>query len=561
MGNPLRALSRKMWNSHQHTKDVVTFATLRSEFNAAGQATAELPKDKAFYGKMGEEKTGNSRDNDQRDAYSLTQIVGLILGPLLFFGILSFLTLPGLSDEGRAVLAITAWIAVWWITEAIPLGITSLMPLILLPMMGAVDGGTAASAYGDSLIFLFIGGFAIALALEKWNLHERIALSIIGAVGTSTSGLVLGFMLATGFISMWVSNMATVMLILPIGTAIIAKVVTLMKEDGVHSEEEETKFTKAIIFAIGFGATIGGSATLIGTPTNLVLAGLSKELLGIDISFATFFAFAFPLIVLLMLFGVVYITKIAYPMKVKKIANGREFVIERKKELGKMSYEEKVVLSVFLFTAFMWLTRTFIWTDLIPGLSDTMIAMVSIVLLHAIPASKENSGRILGADSLKNMPWGVLLLVGGGLALAAGFNGTDLASWIGNQLLLLDGASYVMILAIPALLAIAMTQLAPNTATVTILLPIGASLALAIDVHPLPVMTAIAMSAGFAFMLPIGTPSNAIVFATGKITMIDMLKKGTWLTILSFVLILAFVYFILPFVFGINQYEYPDALK
>ncbi|MFC7364107.1 MULTISPECIES: SLC13 family permease [Bhargavaea] len=560
MGNPMTAISRMLWNSHKRTKDTVTFANVRSELSAA-EAVSELPKGEAVPRKTEKARTGGSEEKNQKDAYSLTQLIGLLLGPVLFFSIIFLLPLPGLSPEGRAVLAITAWIAAWWITEAVPLGIASLMPLILLPVMGAVDGATAASAYGDSLIFLFIGGFALALALEKWNLHERIALTVISAVGTSTSGLVLGFMLATGFISMWVSNMATVMLMIPIGTAIIAKVVTLMKEDNVYSQEEETKFTKAIIFAIGFGGTIGGSATLIGTPTNLVLAGLAKELLGIDISFATFFAFAFPLIVLLMIFGVFYITKIAYPMNVKKITNGRSFVLERKKELGKMSYEEKIVLSIFAFTAFMWLSRTFLWQDIIPGLSDTMIAMVSAVMLHAIPASKENGGRILEADSLKNMPWGVLLLVGGGLALAAGFNGTDLAGWIGGQLLSLEGASYLLILAIPTLLATGMTQVAPNTATVTILLPIVAALALAIDVHPLPVMTAVAMGAGFAFMLPIGTPSNAIIFATGKITMVDMLKKGSWLTILAFMLIILFVYFVLPLVFGINQYEYPEALK
>lgn len=451
--------------------------------------------------------------------------------------------------------------AVWWISEAIPLGITSLMPLVLLPVLGAVDAATTASSYGDNLIFLFVGGFALALALERWNLHERIALTIISAVGASTSGLVLGFMLATGFLSMWVSNMATVMLMIPIGTAIIAKVVTLMKEDNVYSKDEETKFTKSIIFAIGFGGTIGGSATLIGTPTNLILAGLAGELLGIEISFAQFFLFAFPLVSMLMIVAILYITKIAYPMNVKKITNGKQFVTDRKKELGKMSYEEKIVLSIFSFTAFMWMTRTFIWSDIIPGLSDTMIAMVAAILLHAIPASGNTGERLLGGDSLKNMPWGVLLLVGGGLALAAGFNGTDLAGWIGNQLLLLEGTSYIVILTATALLGIAMTQMTPNTATVTILVPIAAALALAIDVHPLPLMTAVAMGAGFAFMLPIGTPSNAIIFATGKITMIDMVRKGTGLTVLALILVTLFVYFVLPVVFGINQHEYPANLK
>jgi len=548
-----KALNKSLWKSHTQTKDMVTMAELRNHSSSPEMAVA-TPE----IGKM--TPTGNEQTK-RNNSYNTTQLAGLFLGPILFLLILLFLPLPGLSDEGRAVLAITAWIATWWISEAIPLGITSLMPLVLLPVMGAVGETVAASSYGNPLIFLFIGGFALALALERWNLHERIALVIISAVGTSTSGLVLGFMIATGFLSMWVSNMATVMLMLPIGTAIIAKVVTLMKEDDVYSKEEETKFTKSIIFAIGFGGTIGGSATLIGTPTNLVLAGLASELLGFEISFAQFFMFAFPLIVLLMAFSIFYITKIAYPMKVKKIKNGRQFVTTRKNELGNMSYEEKIVLFIFCLTAFMWMTRTLLWSDIIPGLSDTMIAMVAAVLLHLIPASGKKGERILGSDSLKNMPWGVLLLVGGGLALASGFNGTDLAGWIGSQLLLLEGTSYLLILAVTTLLGIGMTQVTPNTATVTILLPITVALALAINVHPLPLMTAVAMGAGFAFLLPIGTPSNAIIFATGKITIIDMLRKGTWLTVLAYVLIVVFVYFVLPTVFGINPFEYPNALK
>ena len=548
----LKTLNTSIWKSHKQTKDLLTMAELRNS-GGAGVAAAE------FTGKGSAAQ--ESEKPFRKKSYNLTQKIGLFLGPALFLLILFLLPLPGLSTEGRSVLAVTAWMAVWWILEAMPLGITSLMPLVLLPLLQTVEAGVVASSYGDNLIFLFIGGFALALALERWNLHERIALSIISAVGASTSGLVLGFMLATGFLSMWVSNMATVMLMIPIGLAIIAKVVTLMKEDDVYTKEEETKFTKSIIFAIGFGGTIGGSATLIGTPTNLVLAGLASELLGFEISFAQFFIFAFPLVTLLMIVSIFYITKIAYPMKVKNIRNGKQFVVDRKKELGVMSYEEKIVLTIFILTAFMWMTRTFIWSDIIPGLSDTMIAMVAAILLHLIPASGDSGDRILNGDSLKNMPWGVLLLVGGGLALASGFNGTDLASWIGSQLLLLEGTSYLLILAVTTLLGIAMTQVTPNTATVTILVPITAALALAIDVHPLPLMTAVAMGAGFAFMLPIGTPSNAIIFATGKITMVDMLRRGSGLTVLAFLLIVVFIYFILPVVFGINQHEYPDSLK
>jgi sodium-dependent dicarboxylate transporter 2/3/5 len=509
-------------------------------------------KDLFFLKKMRE---NNDNNKSPKGAYSKSQFVGLILGPLAFLLIYFLVPLPGLSDPGRTVLAIAAWLALWWILEAMPLGITSLFPLVVMPVLTPVTSGEVASAYGDPLIFLFLGGFAIALAMEKWNLHERIALTIIDFLGATLSGLILGFALATGFLSMWVSNMATIMLMIPIGTAIIAKVTELMKKDGVHTEEEEKKFTKSVIFAIGFGGTIGGSATLIGTPTNLVLGSMAKEILGYELSFGTFMFFAFPLCLVLMILFIIYLTKFAYPMKVKKITQGKEFVSERKKDLGKMSFEEKVVLSIFAFTAFMWITRTFIWVDIIPGINDTMIAMISAMLLFLIPSKNKLGIRILESDALAKMPWGVLLLVGGGLALAVGFTETDLAEWIGGQLLNLENAPLIVIISISTLLAILVTQLAPNTATVTIFLPITASLASAIHVNPLLVMTATALGAGFAFMLPIGTPSNALVYATGKITIMDMLKKGTVLTIFAFILIVLFVYFVMPLVFGIDKFS------
>lgn len=248
----IKHINRILWDSHKKTKDLVTMADLRNH-SSSGVVSAELP--------VGNMSTTRNEQTKRNNSYNMTQFIGLFLGPLLFLLILFFLPLPGLSDEGRSVLAITAWIAVWWILESIPLGITSLLPLVLLPVMGAVGEGVAAASYGNPLIFLFIGGFALALALERWNLHERIAITIISAVGTSTPGLVLGFMLATGLISMWVSNMATVMLMLPIGTAIITKVVTLMKEDNVYSIEEEMKFT----ISSGFnspGSTISSTSTI-----------------------------------------------------------------------------------------------------------------------------------------------------------------------------------------------------------------------------------------------------------------------------------------------------------
>lgn len=522
--------SNYVWKDHSKTKNLILF---------------KQPK-----------KNNNYHEDDSgKKSYTMSQLVGLILGPLAFSIIFFFLPLEGLSGEGQAVLAFAAWLAIWWILEAMPLGITSLLPLVIMPMVTSIESGEVASAYGDPLIFLFLGGFAIALAMEKWNLHERIAITIISFVGTSLSRLILGFALATGFLSMWVSNMATIMLMIPIGTAIIAKVVELMKEDGVHTLAEETKFTKSIIFAIGFGGTIGGSATLIGTPTNLILASMSSEILGYEIPFGTFFIFAFPLTLILMLIFIVYLTKVAYPMEVKTISKGKELVEERKSALGQMSYEERVVLAIFTFTAFMWLTRTFIWVDIIPGINDTMVAMLSAMLLFLIPSKNNKGTRILESDALAKMPWGVLLLVGGGLALAVGFTGTDLAEWMGGQLMGLENAPLIIIIVVSAALGILMTQMAPNTASVTILLPITAALAMAIDVHPLPVMAATALGAGFAFMLPIGTPSNALIYATNTISIVDMLRKGTWLTVFALILIVLFTYYLLPLIFGIDKFN------
>ena len=549
MEKSLRTWSQSLWLSHQRSKDLITFASLR-------KVKMESPKESVDAAVS----DGGNKQNE-KPAYTKSQFVGLLLGPLLFLMTVFLLPLPGLSEEGRAVLAITLWVSTWWILEAMPLGITSLLPIVLLPLMGTITGAQATASYGDPNIFLFLGGFAIALALEKWKLHERIALTIISFVGTSTSGLVYGFMFATGFLSMWISNVATVMMMIPIGTAIAFKVVELMKKEGTYTLEEDKKFTKSIVFSIGFGGIIGGSATLIGTPPNLILAGLIKEMYGIEISFAKWFLFAFPLILILAVFAAFYLTKIAYPMKVKRLEHGRQFVLDEKQALGKMTYEEKIVSIVFSLTAFMWLTRSFIWTDIIPGISDTMIAMTGAILLYLIPASKKNGGRILESDSLKHMPWDVLLLVGGGLAIAAGFSGTDLSTWIGSQLLLLEGTPYILILSITTILTIGITQIAPNTAITTIFVPIAATLALAIDAHPLPLMAAAALGAGFAFMLPIGTPSQAIIFGTGKVTIMDMLRKGTWITILATILIITFIYFLFPIVFDLNLLEFPSELK
>lgn len=539
---------KTLWIRHQRSKKLLNIMNPQAIYSEHINASNST-----------EQSANQSTQNNFNRAYNRTQWFGLLLGPLIFSWIYWGLELEGLSQQGQSVLALTAWLAIWWILEVLPLGITSLLPIVVMPMVGTLTISKVTSSYTDPNIFLFLGGFTIAIAIEKWQLHERISLAIISYSGSTLNGLIYGFMFATAFLSMWISNVATVMMLLPIATAIAFKVVALLKKESSFDPEDEVKFTKAMIFAIGFGGIIGGSATLIGTPPNLILAGLVKEIYGYEISFASWFMFAFPLCLILAIFTTFWLTRIAYPMKAKKIMEVTAFIQTEKQRLGKMSYDEKAVATVFAITAFMWLTRTFIWKDIIPGISDTMIAIIAGMVLFALPAS--DGKRILNVDALNQMPWDVLLLVGGGLALAAGFSNTDLSEWIGLQLLSLQHVPYLVALFCTTLLTISLTQVAPNTAVTTIFVPIAATLAVALDVHPLPLMAAAALGAGFAFMLPIGTPSQAVIFATGKVSIRDMLAQGTLVTVLATILIVLFIYFLFPITFGLDLIGYPTDWK
>lgn len=537
-----------LWNSHRKTKQLLFFS---------------LPTKKGSLNEVKEEASKTVGPNNSQPSFTTVQKVGFVLGPLLFALFAFFISPEGLSYEGKMVLAVTLWVATWWITEAIPIPATSLLPIILLPMTGALESGTVTASYGDGNVFLFLGGFIIAIAMEKWNLHQRIAISIISVVGTSTSNIVLGFMLATGFVSMWVSNTAAVMMMLPIGTAItyqVAQALKNNKENIQNVELEEKKFEKALIFAIGFAGTIGGLGTLIGTPPNIILSGIIKELYGVQISFAGWMMFGIPVVAILLISTWLYLIKIAFPIKLKQIPGGKELIRNEKKKLGKMSYEEGMVLAVFVFAAFMWITRTFIWDGIIPGINDTMIAIIAAVILFMIPA-KGGRGRLLDWSAAKDLPWGVLLLFGGGLAIAAGFKETGLANWIGNQLTVLDGVNFIIIVIATAGLVLFLTEITSNTATATMILPVLGGLALAIDVHPYALMIPAAMAANCAFMLPVGTPPNAIIFATGKLKIIEMVKAGFWINIFAWILIVVAVVYVLPILWGIDLTVFPNEFK
>lgn len=533
----------QLWKSHEQTKKLLLFALPK---NATEKTESQI------------ETRKQENKQPHPPSYTKSQKIGFFLGPLLFLAVVLFFFPEGLSYEGRMVLATTLWVATWWITEAIPIPATSLIPIVLLPLTGALDGGTVTAAYGDPTIFLFLGGFFIALAMEKWNFHKRMALTIISFIGTSPQRIVFGFMAATGFLSMWVSNTAAVMMMLPIGTAITYQVGKALKDDGTTEE----KFSKVLIFAIGFSGTIGGFGTLIGTPPNIILAAQVEQLFGYQISFAEWLFFAAPIVFILLIFAWLLLTKVIYPIKLKELPGGKELINNEKKALGKMRFEEKVVLAVFAFAAFMWITRTFLWQGQIiniPGLSDSMIAILAAILLFMIPAS--NGGRILNWDVGKDVPWGVLLLFGGGLAIAAGFGQTGLANWIGSQLTVLEGANFLLVIFLTTIFVLFLTEITSNTATATMILPVLAALALALNVHPIALMVPAAMAANCAFMLPVGTPPNAIIFATGKIKIIEMVKNGFWLNIIATILITFAVYYLLPIIWGIDLTVYPDAFR
>lgn len=551
MKSSISSVWNGLWHAHDKTKRLLSFAVPTSKNTERNQIS---------------EQSGPA--NKAPRTYKRPQLIGLFLGPLLFLTVILFYYPEGLSYEGRMVLATTLWVATWWITEAIPIPATSLLPLILLPVTQGLDGDTAASSYGDPIVFLFLGGFLIAMAMEKWNLHKRIALNIISVVGTSTSRIVLGFMIATGFLSMWVSNTAAVMMMLPIGSAIIYQAAQAAKTSKQEIVEDNRKFEKSLVFAIGYAGTIGGLGTLIGTPPNIILAAMASSLFGVEISFGGWMLIAVPIVVVLLFSSWIYLTKVVFRVKMKELPGGKDLILKQKRDLGKMSFEEKAVLAVFTFAAFMWVSRTFLWEAdavleiiAIPGISDTFIAVLAGVLLFLIPSINKKGQRILDWDVSKELPWGVLLLFGGGLAIAAGFTSSGLSQWIGDQLTVLEGLNIFLIIIISTTLVLFLTEITSNTATATMILPVMASLALALDVHPYAIMVPAAMAANCAFMLPVGTPPNAIIFASGKITIAEMVKTGFILNIFTLILLILGVFALVGPLWGLDLNVYPESWK
>ncbi|SHH38052.1 MULTISPECIES: DASS family sodium-coupled anion symporter [Virgibacillus] len=541
-----------MWEKHDELKSFFTFFV---QANSSRLSTGRSidPSDSLV---------GNNNEPGKNRNYKPGQLFGLIAGPLLFTITLLFFSPEGLSQQGLAILASTIWVAIWWMTEAIPIPATSLLPIILFPLTGGLDIGTTTSSYGSDTIFLFMGGFMIALAMEKWNLHRRIALSIISVIGTNTNRIILGFMVATGFLSMWISNTATAMMMVPIGLAIIYQISDALKDDpSIDTSKENFAFGKALMLSIAYSASVGGIATLIGTPPNAALAGVINKMYGIELSFAKWMLFGVPIAWVFIFIIWFYLIKIAYPLKLKQLPGGKAVIHQEKQKLGKPSAEEKAVFTVFILAALAWITRSFLLVQINPNINDAIIAMSAAILLFLLPSKNYKDTFLLDWNTAVKLPWGILLLFGGGLAVAAGFTQSGLSEWIGNQLTALQGIHIFIVLLVVAGLVIFLTEITSNTATANMMYPIMAALALALGVHPFAVMIAAGVASSCAFMLPVATPPNAVVFGSGYLRIPDMVKAGVALNIIGSILVTVAIYFLLPMLWGINITEVPDFVK
>ena len=481
--------------------------------------------------------------------------IGFFLGIIFFLIVWQFVDFGAEFYKAKLVAAVAALMATWWVSEAVPLAATSLVPLILFPSLGILSASDSAPQYMNSTIILFVGGFIIAIAMEKWNLHKRIALSVILFFGSSPSKIILGFMVAAGFISMWISNTATCLMILPIGLSIIYKV---EKEFG---EERSSNFAKSLMIAIAYSSTIGGIATLIGTPPNLIFLRMYKINFPNNpmIKFGEWMVFGVPLAAVMMIIAWFVLTKIIFKSD-KNLVLNKAIVKEEKIKLGKMTTEEKSVLVVFALTSFLWVFRSDIdlgslkipgWSNLFASASfidDSTVAISMALLLFLIPCrSKENKFKfVLDHHDIPKIPWDIVLLFGGGFALAEGFVQSGLSKLIGQGFIGLKDVPYTSLILIISTVVVFSSELTSNSAQTTIILPLLAALSKEIGIDPLAIMIPATFSVSLAFMLPVGTPPNAIVFGSQRLKVWDMVKAGFILNIIGIiaVTILARIFFL-----------------
>ena len=513
--------------------------------------------------------------------------IGLFAGPVLFMGFLFAPIAEDLPFEAKIVLASTVWMASWWITEAIPIYVTALLPLVLFPSLNVMELGETSSNYADRIVFLFLGGFILAKAVEKANLHKRFALNILKSFGTNPRYIVAAFMLVTGFLSGWMSNTATTMLMLPIAAAVVSQ---------VQDKYDRGKFGLCLMLSIAYSASIGGMSTLIGTPPNAIFASLSRSILDVEVTFSQWIIIGLPISAISLVVAWLYMINLGVNIrKIKSIAEEKDAIMSRLSELGKITRDEIIVAGVFGATAGAWITRGLFWQDIIPMIDDSTVVMISAIVLFLIPSSssssvaknndlditkkvqnsrnkgnpnfvqmskdeaedkgkeslKESDGkRLMSWDSAVTIPWGVLLLIGGGLALANAYTTTNLDEWMAEKLTFLGGMNYLLIILVLVAVTILTGEIISNTATAALLIPISASLATSLQIDPVLLMVPITIATSFGFVMPVGTPPNAIVFASGYVTIPKMARAGLPLDIISIMMVTGLSALLVPLVWS-----------
>jgi sodium-dependent dicarboxylate transporter 2/3/5 len=469
----------------------------------------------------------------------------LLLGPILFtVALLTVNLFPQVDKQQMYVLGCMAWMLVWWITQPVPIGVTSLLPMLLFPVTNILSLKATTSNYASPIIYLFFGGFVLGIALEKHNLHKRIAMNILKKAGSNPRNVVLGSMLATTFLSMWISNTATTVMMLPIGMSIVA-----LFESQQPNEIHSRNFGISLLLGIAYAANLGGMATLIGTPPNLVLAGFVESANMPELGFAQWLFFALPIVTLLFVLVYLLNTRILFPVAKADVASTRTLMNEELKKLGKMSVQEKRVLMVLIVTASAWIFRSYLnQLSVFAAVSDAWIAIASAISLFVIKAGKEKEALLNWAD-MKKMPWGILLLFGGGISLAKGMESAQLVETIGMWISSIHYPHLLLLIVTVTLFAVFLTEVMSNVALVSVFVPVAFAVAVGIDIEALLLAIPLTLGASCAFMFPISTPPNAIVYGSGIIPMDTMAKAGIVLNILCVLAIAVYGYHLIPVVF------------
>jgi solute carrier family 13 (sodium-dependent dicarboxylate transporter), member 2/3/5 len=496
----------------------------------------------------------------------IKSLISFVIAPLTSISLILFADLDPENRLVTATLAVALLMSVWWVTEAVPLAVTSLLPVALFPLFGIMDGKDVSAVYFNDVIFLFMGGFIIALAMQRWNLHRRIALNILLVTGMSHGRILLGFMLATAFLSMWISNTATAMMMIPI----LLSIITNLEE--TIGKENISKYTIGLLLGVAYSASIGGVATLVGTPPNLSFARIFHIYFpdAPEISFAAWFIFALPVTFVLFAVTWTYLFLLFKPEKGSWVRMQKQTLKEQLIAMGPMKFEEKVVFINFILIAFLWLFRADIqlgwftirgWSNIFPFssyINDGTVAIVIAVMLFVLPSKTEGTKRIMNWKTAEKIPWNIILLFGGGFALASGFKVSGLSVWIGGQLVWVSNFNILIVIFFIALLMTILTELTSNTATTEMILPILAGIAVSAQMNPLLLMLPATLSGSMAFMLPVATPPNAIVFGTNRMKVIQMARAGLALNLIGAVVITLMTYWIGMMVFGISLSDFPE---